>query len=363
MTWTASAIRAARTQAQLLTGDRAERVADVLDTVIAVQAQDVRPARLAVRARSAGLVASDVDTACRDGVAVRTWLMRGTLHLVPRADVRWLLRLFGPRNAARYAGRRAQLGLDDELCRRALAALTTVLRDGPLERARIIEALAEEGVTIDPSGQAPAHLLMLAASEGIVCRGPETDRDEPTYVLLDDWVPRTDDEHGDDPGDQADLRRLATRYVAGHGPTAPADLAGWSGLPIGTARRAFAAADLVEIDSAIGPLAVLPGRDRPPPNRSSVRLLGHFDGYLLGYRDRSLTVDPAHDKQVQAGGGFIMPTVLVDGRAVATWRTTRREVELAPFGELTDRAARCVRAETADLARFLGKPLEWARVD
>ncbi|HEV3361954.1 MAG TPA: winged helix DNA-binding domain-containing protein [Pseudonocardiaceae bacterium] len=354
MTWTVAAIRAARTQAQLLGDDRSERVTDLLDTVIAVQAQDFRPARLAVRVRSGGLVASDVDTACRDGAAVRTWLMRGTLHMVRRADIRWLLRLFGTRNADRYAGRRAQLGLDDDLCQRALAALPAVLRDGPLERAAIIEALAEEGVAIDPSGQAPAHLLMLAASRGILCRGPETHRDEPTYVLLDDWVPRTDDDD-----EQADLRRLATRYVAAHGPTAPADLATWSGLPVGTAKRAFAAADLVEIDSAIGPLAVLPGHDQPPPNRPSVRLLGHFDGYLLGYRDRSLTVDPAHQKQVQAGGGFIMPTVLVDGHVVATWRTTRGGVELAPFDRLTDRAARGVRGEIADLGRFLGKQIEW----
>jgi hypothetical protein len=337
--------------AQLLTGNRPERVTDLLDAVIAVQAQDVRPARLAMRVRSHGLVASDVDIACRDGVAVRTWLMRGTLHMVRREDVRWLLRLFGPRNADRYVGRRAQLGLDEDLCRRALSALPTVLRDGPLERAAIIEALATEGVAIDPSGQAPAHLLMLAASRGIVCRGPETDRDDPTYVLLDDWVPRTDD-------DEVDLRQLATRYVAAHGPTAPADLAAWSGLPLGTAKRAFAAADLVELDSTIGPLAVLPGHDQPPPNRSSVRLLGHFDGYLLGYRDRSLTVDPAHGKQVQTGGGFIMPTVLVDGRVVATWRTTRDGVELAPFDTLTDRAARGVRGEIADLARFLDKPVD-----
>ncbi|HEY4022414.1 MAG TPA: crosslink repair DNA glycosylase YcaQ family protein, partial [Pseudonocardiaceae bacterium] len=227
-----------------------------------------------------------------------------------------------------------------------------------LERARVIEALAEDGVIIDPSGQAPAHLLMLAAAQGILCRGPETDRGEPTYVLLDDWVPKADDADED-----ADLRRLATRYVAGHGPTAAADLAAWSGLPIGTARRAFAAADadLVHIETAIGPLAVLPGQDRPPLNRPSVRLLGLFDGYLLGYRDRSLSVPPDHERQVQTGG-FIMPTVLSDGRAVATWRTTQRRaatlVDVRSFGEVADRTGRGVRSEVADLARFLGRPVE-----
>jgi hypothetical protein len=332
---------AARAGAQLLGVDRADRVVDVVGTVVAVQAQDVRPARLAVRVRSTGLVAADVDAACRDAVVVRTWLMRGTLHMVRAADVRWLLRLFGKRNADKYAGRRSQLGLDEALCERALASLASVLRDGPMERARIIEALAEDGVVIDPKSQAPAHLLMLAASTGLVCRGPETDRDDPTYVLLDEWVPHTDD----DPSE--DLRRLATRYVTGYGPTGPADLATWSGLPIGTARRAFADAGIDESDPATGPAT------------NSVRLLGHFDNYLLGYRSRELIVDPVHDKQVQTGGGFIMPTVLVDGRAVAIWRTTQRgDIYLEPFDTLTDRVVRGVRGEVADIGRFLGKPVE-----
>ncbi|HJP76260.1 MAG TPA: winged helix DNA-binding domain-containing protein [Pseudonocardiaceae bacterium] len=350
-TWPATAVRAARIRAQLLGPVRAAGVAEVLDAVVAVQAQDARPARLAVRARSRGLVAGDVDAACRDAVGVRTWLMRGTLHLVRDNDVRWLLRLFGARNADRYAGRRRQLGLDEALCERALAALPGILRDGPLERAQIVEALGEG---IDPASQAPAHLLMLAASKGLICRGPG----DADYVLLDDWVPDTDDNPDDD------LPRLATRYVAAHGPTGPADLAGWSGLPIGTARRAFAAAELVEIDTALGPLFVLPGQDRPSAGRLPVRLLGHFDGYLLGYRDRSLSVPPEHDKQVQSGGGFIMPTVLVDGRAVATWRTTQRRgatlVGLEPFG---DAVMPEVSGEIADLARFLGKPVELAPAD
>lgn len=351
--WTASEVRAARVLAQLLAGDRPGRVGDVLDAVVAVQAQDFRPARLAVRVRSRGLVAADVDAACRDALAVRTWLMRGTLHLVRGDDVRWLLRVFGARNAERYAGRRAQLGLDEDLCARALAALPDILRDGPMDRARIVDALGDDGVILDPRSQAPAHLMMLAASRGVLCRGPDDD-----YVLLDDRVPPSDEDEGDD------LPRLATRYVAAHGPAGAADLAAWSGLPVGVARRALAAANLVEIDTALGPLFVAPGQHQPQTTRSPVRLLGHWDGYLLGYRDRALSVPPEHDRKVQSGGGFLLPTVLVDGRAVATWRTTRRrgstQIDLEAFEELTVRG---IDAEIADLARFLGTPVELAPAD
>lgn len=380
-TWTAAQVRTARARAQFLGPSRVSTAAAVLERVVAVQSQDVRPARLAVRARSTGLTVADVDTACATGAAVRTWLLRSTLHMVAAADVRWLLRIFGARNAARGAGRRRQLGLSDELCDRALAALPEVLAGGPRTRAEVIAGLGDAGVAIDGSGQAPAHLLLLAASRGVVCRGPEADGDEPTYVLLDDWVsaaaPAADRAATDrttaatvragapvSPGDptDADLGRLATRYVAGHGPTSAADLAGWSGLPLGMARRAFAAADLAEIATDLGPLAVATARAAPPdPDPVAVRLLGHFDGYLLGYRDRALSVDPAHERAVQTGGGFVMPTVVVDGRAVATWRTTRQRVAVTPFGTLSAATAEGVDAEVADIARFLDRPVRWDR--
>jgi Winged helix DNA-binding domain len=389
-TWTAAQVRTARARAQLLGSSRADGVAAVLARVVAVQSQDVRPARLAVRARSAGLAAADVDTACATGAAVRTWLMRGTLHMVATADVRWLLRIFGARNAAGAAGRRRRLGLSDDLCDRALAALPQVLAAGPRTRAEVVAGLADAGVAIDGSGQAPAHLLLLAASRGVVCRGPEAGRDEPTYVLLDEWVPadppaadvgpRADRiaaavadrpasgppadlpaARPDDPTD-AGLGLLAARYVAGHGPVAPTDLAGWSGLPLGMARRAFAAADLAEIPTELGPLSVAPGRADPPdPGPAAVHLLGHFDGYLLGYRDRALSVDPAHDRAVQTGGGFVMPTVVVDGRAVATWRTAQQRVSVTPFATLSAAIAEGIDAEVADVARFLDRPVRWDR--
>jgi hypothetical protein len=399
-TWTAAQVRTARARAQLLGSSRADGVAAVLARVVAVQSQDVRPARLAVRARSAGRTAADVDAACATGAAVRTWLMRSTLHMVAAADVRWLLRIFGARNAAGAAGRRRRLGLSDDLCDRALAALPEVLATGPRTRAEVVAGLDDAGVVIDGSGQAPPHLLLLAASRGVVCRGPETGRDEPTYVLLDEWVPadrpattapaapaacavppadriariaaadpsadanpsggRTAARAGE-PTD-ADLGRLAARYLAGHGPAAPADLAGWSGLPLGTARRAFAAADLAEIATELGPLSVAPGRADPPEQGpAAVRLLGHFDGYLLGYRDRALSVDPAHDRAVQTGGGFVMPTVVVDGHAVAIWRTTGQRVSVTPFATLSAAAAGGIDAEVADIARFLDRPVRWAR--
>jgi hypothetical protein len=280
-----------------------------------------------------------VDSAVNtDRTVVRTWAMRGTLHLLAAEDVGWIVGLLGPYFAGRLAGRRRQLGLDEATCERGVARLRTVLAEGPLIRSEIVARLADHGVLLDPKSQAPAHLLAYAAMTGVVCRGPDVDRDEATFVLLSDWVgeqPRSDPEEA--------LVRLARRYLDGYGPAGAEDFAAWSGLPLGRARAAFAQQD---------------GVDPITPDGPQVRLLGHFDTYLLGYRSRELAVPKEHDRKIQSGGGFIMPAVLVDGRVVGTWKQGRRkgelEVTVEPFGRLAKEVARAVDAEVADLGRFLG---------
>ena len=186
--------------------------------VLGLQAQDTPASRLAVRPRSTALDEAAVRRACnQDRSVVRTWAMRGTLHLVAAEDAGWLVGLLGPVFAAADRRRRLQLGLDDGPCERALEALPAVLAAGPLSRADLVRGLAAEGVRVDPDGQAPAHLVAYAALRGLVCRGPDLDGDQASYVLLEDWVgPGRAVGRALDPDDA--LAELARRYLAGHGP-------------------------------------------------------------------------------------------------------------------------------------------------
>src|SRR5689334_1920493 len=179
--------RLTRAHAQGLAGERAASVVDAVRRVVGVQGQDVRATRLSVRVRTSGLTRATVDTAVNtDRTVVRTWAMRGTLHLLPAEDVGWIVALLGPYFASRLAGRRWQLGLDEATCEKGVAALTTVLAGGPLERAEVVVRLADHGVVLDPKSQAPAHLMVYAAMTGVVCRGPDRHNDEATYVLTRD---------------------------------------------------------------------------------------------------------------------------------------------------------------------------------
>ncbi|MPZ85482.1 MAG: winged helix DNA-binding domain-containing protein [Actinophytocola sp.] len=344
-TLNATRTRQVRAAAQGLAG-RAATVEEAVRKVVALQAQDVRANRLAVRVRTSGLTAADVDAACRDRTVVRTWAMRGTLHMLAAEDFGWVTGLLGPHFAPRGAPRRRRLGLDEATLERATAGLDAELAT-PLTRAEIVARLADHGTALDARSQAPAHLLGYAALTGQVCRGPDTGKDEATYVLVREWLgpqKSLDEEEA--------LARLAERYLAGHGPATAADLAAWSGLPAGKVKAAMAAVATEPVEAAGVAAHMLPDQPDEPP--APTRLLGHFDAYLLGYRGRELAVPHAYASTIQAGGGFVMPAVLAAGRVVGTWRLTSTKdsakVELEPFGTspLPD-----YRNEVADLGRFL----------
>lgn len=312
-----------RTAAQGLAGERPADPVEAVRRVLAVQSQDVRAARLAIRARTSGATRHDVDRACADGDLVRTWAMRGTLHALAKDDVGWVVGLLGPRFAHAGRGRRAHLGLTDDLCARGgdvIAEAAAV----PRTRADLVALLREAGIDLDPRSQAPAHLIAHTAMTGRIARGPDITDREPTYVRA---TPAPLDE------DTA-LARLAQRYLDGHAHATAEDLAAWSGLPLTKARAALAA--------AVPPEPVDPG--------PSVRLLSHFDDYLLGHADRELVV-PQRFAELITRGGMVMPVVLVDGEVAGTWRlATPDQVEVTQV----EADAAAVRAEVADLGRFLG---------
>ena len=284
-----------------------------------IQAQDARAAGLAIRARTRGLTAADVERArVGERSIVRTWAMRGTLHLVATEDLGWMLALFGERYLASNRRRRAQLGLDDDATERGVKLIRDlVVSRGPATRREIAASLAAAGVA--HQGQATIHMLVAAALRGLVCYGPYRERQE-TFAYLPDWTSIEPP-----PSREVAAAELARRYAAAHQPADGGEFAYWSGLPVGEARAAWA---------GVGEVA------EPEPGGDSVRLLPAFDPYLLGWRDRSFAVPAALAKQVHPGGGMIRATVVRDGEVVGTWR----------IGE----AVAGAEAEAADVRRFLG---------
>ncbi len=340
--------------------DTATSAAHVVKEVCGIQAQDTSAATLAIRVRSAGLVATDVEHArIQQRTIIRTWGPRGTLHLLATEDLRWLLPLLGPIFIAGGQRRRAELGLDEDTCARGIHIIRNVLANlGPLTRAELVEQLAFHGIQL--VGQARPYLLQRAALEGIICFGPDRGA-EPTYVLLSDWIGQ---EHREQAlSEVAAHTELTRRYLKVYGPATPKDQAAWSGMPLSKIRAAWQhiADQLIEVEVAGSPSWMLKScaawLDEPLEHAPIVRLLPHFDTYLLGYQGRDLSVPPQYAKRINAGGGMLHPTVLVDGRVMGTWKSKRQknhlDVLVEPFDPLTPEVLAGLETEVTDLARFL----------
>jgi hypothetical protein len=148
------------------------------------------------------------------------------------------------------------------------------------------------------------------------------------------------------------LAELARRFLAGHVPASERDLAKWAGLPLRDARCGLSAiaGELREREDGQAELKAASHRGRPglPPPL----LLGSFDPLLHGWADRKPVLGAA--TRIVTVNGLFRPFALVDGRAAATWSLAAGEVELAAFAPLTEHATAALRAEAADVVRFLG---------
>jgi hypothetical protein len=344
-------VQAARFTAQLLAGEPARDPVDVAARLLAIQGQDARGTRLAIRSRTTGLTAADVDRALsEDRSLVITWLNRGTLHLVRTEDYWWLHPLtVRPQLHAAVGRVLARGGLTASDADKGVAVIEAALTaSGPLTKFQLRDIIAPTGL---PTGEnIPLHLIALASLRGIAVRGPMIGAQH-AYVLAADWLGKRPPALDYD----AALAELARRYLAGHGPASDNDLAKWAGLPLGQVRRGLTAiaAELRDRSDGLVELAVAaPAGDLPPPaDLPAPKLLGAYDPVLLGWADR----DPilGERREIVTVNGLFRPFALVDGRAAATWAWTAGQVAVSRFTELPDHVEAALAAEGRDVRRFL----------
>lgn len=332
-----------RFSAQLIAGSPADGPVQVAERLLAIQAQDPRGARLAIRARTTGLTAADVDRRLNDRSLLITWLNRGTLHLIRSEDYPLLQALTTPPLERANARRLSQEGVALAAADRALAVIAASLAsEGPLTREELRNRIAAAGVRIE--GQALVHILFGAALRGLVVRGPMIGRQH-AYALVSDWLgepPRKEPAQA--------LAELAYRYLRGHGPAGDRDLAKWAGITLRDARAGLSAIGsklqtrvdgLVDLKRRTGEA----GLPRP-------RLLGAFDPLLHGWTSRQGVLGPFEPLVVS--GGLFRPFVLVRGRAAGLWTISRDgAVALTELAPLAPDDASALERDARDVERFI----------
>jgi len=339
------------------------KLAEVVGQMGAVQAQVMSAAELQVAVRVDCTVNDVREALWKQKSLVKTWLMRGTLHLTRAADLplytaamsrRWIkpsqawLKYFEVSEGDVWAMAEA-IGQALDGSPRTREELIAIVAKGKPERVR--EALR--------SGW--GGMLKPAARNGWLCFGPSRGQSV-TFVSPRSWLGswrQLDPEQA--------LVEVARRYVRAYGPANKADFAYWWGhwTGVGAAGWAGLQAELVPVmvegwraHMLAADLNHIPAR---PPGMS-VQLLPHFDPFLMGHRNRDHLFEAEHRSKVSRTAGWISPVVLVDGRVEAVWSYTlsrrRMRVEIKPFVTLAPKVVKQAGARVEAIAASLGVKVE-----
>jgi hypothetical protein len=336
-----------RLRHQRIAGAGFKRPGEVVAWLGAVQAQDYLGALWALGLRMKTATEEVVEQAIAERTIVRTWPMRGTLHFVAPADVRWMLELLTPRVLAGRKARYRQLDLDQKDFDRSRDLLVRALEGGrQLTRKALFEILDAKGIST--AGQRGIHILQRHALDSLLCFAPRQGK-QPAFALLEEWVPPARKLTRDEA-----LVELAERYFTSRGPATLQDFTWWSGLTVADAKTAIELA---------GPrlqreAAHWFGKEPPSVAPAPAYLLPPYDEYTVAYKDRSAVLDPGHGRDV-SGNGIFYPIVVLEGRVAGTWKRELKKdsvvITLSTFKTLKKKERQAVAVAAERYGNFLGR--------
>lgn len=331
---TSAAIGRLRLASQGLLGGKRASVPEAVRWMTAMQAQDLGHALWAVGQRVAGSGASEVRAALDAGTVVRSWPMRGTLHLVAPEDLRWMLGITSGRLMQSLRTRHRELNItpDDISHARdvALETIATLSRDteaAGASREQLFAAFEEAGQVT--KAQRGIHLIACLCQEASLVQGPMAGSKgnagvQQLFVPFNQWIRDSravDRESG--------LAEWFLRYIHSHGPATVRDFAWWTQVPLSEARAALGAVQDQLVELPFGDTSYWMSQetaamlDDGVPGARTVLALPGFDEFLLGYQDRSLVLAPEYAELVVPGKNGVFKRIIVaGGGVVGTWART-----------------------------------------
>jgi hypothetical protein len=354
-------ISALRLQSQRLSCLSNESPSSLISWLGGIQAQDFAGSMWALGIRSTDNNEKNIEQAFARKELIRTWAMRGTLHLVSAGDIRWLLTLLGARLLKGSLPRNLQLGLDGSTLNRTNEILLLALQGGKqLTRSELRTVFAENG--IDADGVRFYHIMWHAALKQLVCYGLKRGG-EFTFALLDECVPE-----GHSLSRDESLTELAKRYFLSRGPATLDDFIWWSGLTITDARTALGGAMPHLKKIVFSDQVYWIDRDHPDngmPAKTAF-LLPPFDEFLVAYKDRSTALDPRLKKIIISRNGIFYPVVLLEGRVAGIWKRSFKKdkitIEISTESTFSASSRKTILAAANLYSQFHGKELAELKV-
>lgn len=345
------------------------RLPAVVRDICGLHAQVQSSAELQAWARVEGVTPEDIREALWERrTLVRTWAMRGTLHVLTAEDLPLYVAALRTHDRWWKGAWLRMIGHSEDELRSILDAIHRSLGARPITRERLVEKVA---ALVGPRarqrlGSGWGEMLKPAAFAGSLASGPPRGQNV-TFVRPDRWL-----KAWSVPEPEEAWPEIVRRYLHAYGPATREEFARWWGMQPATAGRILKALadELEEVEVEGRPAWVLAGdvatmreaRLDPP-----ARLLPAFDPYVVGTRPKASLVDRRHEARVFRQAGWISPVVLVDGKVAGVWSHERVgrgvSVSVEPLGTLSAARRREVAEEADRLGSFLGAPVSvtWTR--
>lgn len=324
---------------------------DVVRSLGAIQSQDYAHSLWAIGLRTKNGKIADVEQALTDGKIIRTWLMRGTIHIILAEDITWMRNLFSERILARLTPKAWEYhNMTPELMDRAKNMIIQSLSSKTvLTRKEMIRRLGDVGIPDDK--QQSYFIFGYLSQSGIICPGPPQGKDQ-TFALLDNWATNqrilTREES---------LAVLAERFFSSHGPATAADFANWSGLKVSDAKFGLTAVQdkLKALDHNNTTYWMSP----QARESSGLFLLPGYDEFLIGYKDRSPSFATYGHMPISTYNGMFYATIIEDGQVLGVWKRVIKpkviDAVLHPIVKLNTKQITQIETQIAAYAEFLGK--------
>ncbi len=332
----------------------ASSVVDAAAYLCGVQSQLPQAAEWALQTRKPDATRDDLQTALYETQhLVKSWLMRGTVHLVPSAELDRYLAAIGPSAETETLRWLTSLGFTSSAVQQLADLIAQTVQAQPLTRKALADAVQAHGARLrELVEHGWGGVVKLAALQGHVCFGPPMGQ-EITFVSRAAWLGASSSH----PARNEALAWLLRRYLTCYGPATPLDFSHWSGISAALSRLAFAEAELLPVALPDGQAWLLAEDEQALRsarlNRDAV-LLDCFDPLTLAHAKKNWLVESIHQTLVYRKAGWVSAISLIDGSVRGTWSKTRKgrmtQIVIAPFKPLS--ATQCSRLERMTLQRI-----------
>lgn len=337
------------------------RLVQVVRDTCGIQAQVMSAAELALWARIDGLTRRDVaDALWKRRSLVKTWCMRGALHLLPAEDFGVWVGILSTRRSHERPSWLRYFGLTRESLQQVMDGVTEALDGTILTREELAAEIARH---MGPGVRRKllsgwGSVFKPPAYQGRLCFGPSRGQNI-TFVRPDQWIGEWDEVDA-----PTATREMVRRYLRTYGPSTVGDFALWWGggdrREMKSAFRELGAEIEIEGHAAWALREDIPTLRRQAP-ADVVRLLPHFDMYTYGFRPRTHFVPDRFAARVFREAGWISPVILINGIAAGTWEWRRVgrtvDVRVQPFAPLRRQFTKQIAEEADRLGAFLDAPV------